>query len=104
MSDQPIVMLNALWFKKDGGRELYAKYLAAAKPYIEAVGGEKMQSYAPDRALIGEFDADLVFFVKYPSWDAFKQFAFGEEYQQNAVPLREAAIEKSLLIRCQPDD
>ena len=102
MSDQSIVMFNALWFKQDGGRELYAKYIDAAKPFIEAVGGKKLDDYEPDRAVIGEFDADLVFFVQYPSWKAFKQFMWNDDYREQAVPLREAAIEKSLLIRCQP--
>lgn len=102
MSDQTIVMFNALWFKKDGGREMYAEYLEAALPFVEAVGGKKLDSYEPDRSVIGEFDADLVFFIQYPSWDAFKQFMWNEEYQEKAVPLRESAIENSLLIRCNP--
>jgi uncharacterized protein (DUF1330 family) len=104
MTEQAIVMLNALWFKAEGGKELYAQYLEAATPFIEAVGGRKLPSYMPDRSVIGEFDADLVFFVEYPSWDAFKTFLWNEEYRERAVPLREAAIEKSLLIRCQPSD
>jgi len=102
MSDESIVMLNALWFKPEGGRELYAQYLDAALPFIEAVGGEKLPSYEPDRAVIGEFDADLVFFIRYPSWEAFKKFLCNEEYREKAVPLREAAITSSLLIRCRP--
>ena len=101
-SDQSIVMLNALWFKPEGGRELYKQYLETALPFIHAVGGEKLESYEPDRALIGEFDADLVFFIRYPSWEAFKQFLWNEEYQATAVPIREAAISHSLLIRCRP--
>lgn len=102
MTDK-IVMLNALWFKADGGRERYAEYAKAAAPYVKAVGGKSLPAYKPDRAVIGEFDADLVFFVEYPSWEAFKTFLWNEEYRKNAMPLREGAIEKSLLIRCQPE-
>lgn len=32
MADEKVYMLNALWFKKDGGAEKYAEYAAAAGP------------------------------------------------------------------------
>jgi len=100
MSDEKVYMLNALWFKADGGRETYKEYVKLASPFIAAVGGKKIESYQPDKALIGEFDADLVFFVEYPSWTAFKEFVGNQDYQQNAVPIREKALANSLLIRC----
>ncbi|MEM7359187.1 MAG: DUF1330 domain-containing protein [Pseudomonadota bacterium] len=100
MSDESIYMLNALWFKKDGGKELYQQYLDAALPFINAVGGRKLDSYVPDRNVIGEFDADLVFFIEYPSWEAFKEFMWNPDYRSDVVPLRENAITNSLLIRC----
>ena len=92
-------MLNALWFKPDGGDAQYRKYLRAALPLIKQVGGRKLKSFVTDRAVIGEFDADLVFFIEYPNWDAFKEFANGPEYHKIAF-LRENALEKSILIRC----
>ncbi len=92
-------MLNALWFKPDGGEQLYKEYLDLAIPMIEAVGGRKLKSFVPDRAIIGEFDADLVFFIEYPSWQAFRTFANSAEYHAIAYK-REEAITNSLLIRC----
>lgn len=100
MSDKKIYMLNALWFKEDGGEEMYQQYLSKAMPFITAVGGRKLDSYVPNRAVIGEFDADLVFFIEYPSWEAFKTFMWNPDYQREVVPLRENAIRNSLLIRC----
>lgn len=94
-----IYVLNALWFKPDGGAERYAKYLTKIVPLIEAAGGRKLHSLVPTRAMIGEFDADLMFFVEFPSWQAFKDFANTTEYHKLAH-LREDAIEKSLLVRC----
>lgn len=100
MKEQRVYMLNALWFKPDGGEQRYRAYLKAVAPLIEAVGGRRLKSFVPDRALIGEFDADLVFFVEYPNWDAFKQFANSPEYHKIAYIFTEA-VDNSLLIRCQ---
>lgn len=99
MKDQRIYMLNALWFRADGGEQRYREYLKVVSPLIEAVGGRRLKSFAPDRALIGEFDADLVFFVEYPNWEAYKQFANSAEYHKIAY-MRTEALENSFLIRC----
>jgi len=99
-ANEKIYMLNALWFKPDGGWEKYKEYLQAAEPHVRKYGGRKLgETFIPKQAIIGEFDADLVFFVEYPSFDAFQQFISDPEYQK-VQPLREEAITKSLLIRC----
>lgn len=97
--DQPIYMLNALWFKKAGGREKYLEYSAAVAPLLEKVGGEPAPAYKPEKALIGEFNPDVFFVVKYPSVAAFESMVTSEEYQA-IRHLREEAIDNSLLIRC----
>jgi uncharacterized protein (DUF1330 family) len=99
MADEKIYMLNALWFKKDGGKEKYAEYVAAAGPFVSELGGRMLDGFTPDMALIGKWDPDLFFIVEWPSWDAFTQLPKSEGYQQIAH-LREDAIEDSLLIRC----
>lgn len=96
-------MLNALWFKANGGEARYRKYMKAASPLMKRVGGRRLKRFVADRAVIGEFDADLIFFVEYPNWQAFKDFANSADYHKIAY-LREEALEKSLLIRCvRPD-
>lgn len=99
VEDERVYMLNALWFKADDGEKRYRDYWKLAMPMIEAVGGRKLKSFVPDRALIGEFDADLVFFVEYPNWAAFKQFANSPEYHKIAY-IRNESLSNSLLIRC----
>jgi uncharacterized protein (DUF1330 family) len=99
MPDEKIYMLNALWFKKDGGAHKYAEYAAAAAPFVAELGGKLVESYAPDFALIGEWDPDLFFVVEWPSWDAFTQLPQNSGYQKIAH-LREEALGKSLLLRC----
>ncbi len=92
-------MLNAVWFKQDGGETRYREYMRLVAPLIAEVGGRKLKSFVPGRELIGEFDADLVFFVEYPNWQAFKDVANSAEYHKFAY-IREEAVEKQLLIRC----
>lgn len=100
MADAKIYMLNALWFKKDGGARKYAEYAVAAGPFVAEVGGKLVESYAPELAVIGEWDPDMFFVVEYPSWDAFTKLRQSAGYLK-IVHLREEALEKSLLIRCQ---
>ena len=99
MGDQPIYMLNVLWFDPDGGRERYDAYLEAAGPIVARYGAKKLDSYLPEQAMIGEFDADLLFVVEWPSWETFQAFINDSEFQATRQ-LREEAITKSLLIRC----
>ena len=105
MSEPPsekVYMLNALWFKPDGGAEKYREYMAAVAPFVLKYGGQKLDAYTPVQAIIGDFDADLVFFVAWPDWESFTAFVTDPDFQNEAQPLRDAAIEKSLLIRCAP--
>jgi len=92
-------MLNALWFKPDGGEQIYRDYMKAFMPLVKLAKGRKLKSFIADRAIIGDFDADLIYFVEFPSWQAFKDFANSADYHKLAY-MREAALEKSLLIRC----
>ena len=97
--DKPIYMLNALWYKPDGGKETYREYLKAAGPVMLKHGGEKLDSYIPETAIIGDFDADLLFIVKWPSKKVFHEFVNDPEYQAISH-LREDAIVNSLLVMC----
>ena len=95
--------MNVLWFKGEVGEQRYRDYLKVVNPLIKEVGGRRLKSFMPDRELIGEFDADMIFFVEYPDWSAYKQFANSPKYHQIAY-IREEAVEKCLLIRCvRPD-
>lgn len=104
MTQIPIYMLNVLWFKPSGGREKYLRYTRAIRPLLKKVGARKLKGFVPRRAIVGQLDADLVFFVEFPSWVAYKQFANSAEYHQIAH-LKTEALENSLLIQCsRPND
>jgi len=97
--DERFHMLNVLWFKPEGGAEKYNEYLQAAGPFVLKHGGKSEGRYVPEANLIGEFDADLVFFVEWPSQQAFLEFIQDPGYQA-VSHLRKEAIRDSLLIRC----
>jgi uncharacterized protein (DUF1330 family) len=97
--DERLYMLNVLWFKQEGGAEKYQEYIRAAGPYVAKHGGKSDGAYVPDANIIGEFDADLVFFVEWPNLNAFTEFIQDPGYQ-TISHLRTEAIRNSLLVRC----
>jgi uncharacterized protein (DUF1330 family) len=99
MAGDKVYLLNALWFKKPDGAAQYAEYGAAAAPFVEALGGKRVDGFVPTEALIGDWDPDLFFIVEWPDWETFQKLPRDEGYQKIAH-LRERGLEKSLLIRC----
>ncbi len=96
---EKVYMLNALWFKEDGGAEKYSEYGAAAAPFVQALGGRMVEGYQPREAIIGSWDPDVFFMVEWPDWESFKKLGEDEGYRKIAH-LRDEALHKSLLIRC----
>jgi uncharacterized protein (DUF1330 family) len=97
--EEPVYMLNALWFKKNGGQEKYLEYGAAAIPLLNQVGAEVKEYFHPQKSIIGEWDPDAFFLVKYPSKEAFEAMINSRAFQEISH-LREEALEKSLLVSC----
>lgn len=100
MSDDKVYMLNVLWFQPDGGAKRYNQYLRETATVFSKYGGRKLDSYEPQQAIIGDFDADLIFIVEWPSWESFQAFIADPDYQP-LREIRESAITNSLLVRCQ---
>ena len=95
-----IYMLNALWFKPDGVHNKYKEYMKSVSPLLKKYGGRVHSDlYVPQAAIIGEFDADMIFFIEWPDWPTFMNFANDPDYE-SIRQLREDAITNSLLIRC----
>ncbi len=95
----PVVMLNLLRFKPDGGRESYAKYSKAlADTYLARYGGEVLYAGDGSTALVAEdgqaWDAVLV--VRYPSREAFSKMVADREYQQ-VTHFRTEALDEAVL-------
>ena len=98
--DDKIYMLNALWFKPEGGFEKYQEYSRAVMPFLEKYGGRKLkETFIPEQAFIGDFDADMVFFVEWPNLETFQKFVADPDFQP-VSKIREEALTNSLLIQC----
>lgn len=92
----PVVMLNLLKFKPDGGATEYAKYGAAVAPILEKFGARVIFSARAEFCLIGNADWDAVAIVEYPRRDALISMVGSEEYQAIAHH-REAGLEGQVL-------
>ncbi len=78
---RPLVMLNLLAFRPEGGRERYEEYGAAVAPLLEKAGGRIVFLGQPAQALLGEGSWDLVVLVEYPTRQAFLDMIGSAEYQ-----------------------
>ena len=92
----PVVMLNLLLFKPEGGEERYLEYGSAVAPLLEKAGGRIVFAGKPAPALLGDESWDLVALVEYPTRQAFLDMIASEEYQAIAH-LRTEALTKGEL-------
>lgn len=96
---QPVVMLNLLRFREDGGRERYAEYLVVATPIVARFGAEIVYVGNGLPALSAEPGQawDAVALVRYPNRQAFADMAMDADYRDKAAPMREAALAEAVL-------
>jgi len=94
--DGPVVMVNLLKFKPDGGAESYSKYAAATAKFLLAVGGRLIYRGRYRMPVIGDEDWDEILLVEYPSIAAFFDMQRNMDYQA-VVPLRTEALSDSRL-------
>ena len=92
----PVVMLNLLALRPDGGRARYEEYGVAVAPLLERAGGRILYLGEPDAALLGEGRWDLAILVEYPSRQAFLDMVGSPEYLAIAH-LRSEALTKGEL-------
>ena len=106
--DKPVAMVNVIKFRNktpDGteeGKAAYKRYITAATPFMEAVGGKMIWRGKPAGVVIGNDDTkpDLMFIVEYPSIDAFFAMIKNPEYQK-ITHLRGISLEIGNLIACE---
>jgi uncharacterized protein (DUF1330 family) len=94
----PVVMLNLLKFKAEGGRESYAAYMRALTDYTAKIGAEVVYLGDTSTTLVAPaaHDWDAVLLVRYPSREAFSKMVADPEYQA-VTHLRTAALEEAVL-------
>jgi uncharacterized protein (DUF1330 family) len=94
----PVVMLNLLRFRPDGGRERYMEYASRAIPIAERFGADALYVGDGDRALVAEEGQawDAVVLMRYPSRQAFADMVRDPEYRATAH-LRTEALTEAVL-------
>ncbi len=94
----PVVMLNLLRFRPDGGRAAYAQYVAHFAETAQPFGAEVVYAGDGGDALVAEdgqaWDAVLV--VRYPSRKHFSDMVRDPDYQQGSH-LRTGALVEAVL-------
>lgn len=97
----PVVMINLLRFRPDGGAAAYAHYGEGVIPCLGRVGARVLWQGRPDSVVIGEQPDlwDAVVLVEYPSRRAFLEMVSSAEYQAIAGR-RTTALDDSRLIAC----
>lgn len=96
LTEGPVLMLNLLAFKPDGGAERYGEYAAAVAPLLERAGARIVTSGLGSEALIGGEGWDAVALVEYPTRGAFLEMISSPEYLEIAH-LRTEALTRSEL-------
>ena len=96
--DEPVVMLNLLRFKLDGGRDRYFEYVEAMAPVMPKYGLELVYVGSGDMPLAAEpgQEWDAVVLVRYPSRQAFADMVRSPEYQAVEHLRAEGLIEATL--------
>ncbi|EPX63449.1 hypothetical protein D187_005855 [Cystobacter fuscus DSM 2262] len=94
----PVVMLNLLRFRPDGGRQRYLEYLQMAGPLVARYGAEIL--YAGDGMVPLAAEPgqawDTVALVRYPSRRAFANMLADPAYAL-ADPVRMSALSEAVL-------
>ena len=84
-SGEPVVMVNLLKFKEQGGRDHYLDYSRAVQPHLDRVGGTVRYAGASPVNVIGDGETpwwDAILVVEYPSTAAFTDMVTDPGYQQ----------------------
>ena len=94
----PVVMLNLLRFRPDGGRERYADYLEHFRRTAAPHGAEVIYVGEGSTALVADPGQswDAVLLVRYPSRQAFSEMVRDPEYSAG-THLRTEALEEAVL-------
>ena len=102
-ADGPVVMLNLLKFKPDGGQASYRKYTEAVAPLLAEVEGEVVYMGRGAELVIGteDDDWDLVVVVRYPSRGHMLKMATSGAYAE-IKHLRDDSLSRSVLLATDP--
>lgn len=99
-ADAPVVMVNLLQFKQEGGLERYLQYGREVAPHLERVGATIRYGGTAPAVVIGDGQRpwwDAILIVEYPTPAAFIEMVTDAEYIK-VHEHRAAALERGDLI------
>jgi uncharacterized protein (DUF1330 family) len=99
-ADEPVLMVNLLKFKTNGGLESYLRYTQEATPHLQRVGATVRSAGTMPGVVIGEGEQpwwDAILVVEYPTPQAFLDMVMTPEYA-NVHEHRAAGLERGDLI------
>ena len=99
----PVLILNLLDFKPDGGRERYEEYARAIAPLLDRAGARVVLAATGNAAVIGPSKWDAVAVVEYPTRQAFLEMVGSPGYREVAH-LRSESLERTELHPLDPAD
>lgn len=82
-ADEPVVMINLLQFRADGGRQSYIRYAQEVTPHLQRVGGTVRYAGVSPSMVIGDGEKpwwEAIIVVEYPSPAAFLDMVSNEDY------------------------
>lgn len=82
-ADAPVVMVNLLKFKPEGGLQSYLQYGQEVVPHLERVGATLRYAGGAPSVVIGEGERpwwDVILIVEYPTPQAFIDMVTTQEY------------------------
>jgi uncharacterized protein (DUF1330 family) len=96
--DGPLVMLNLLKFKPDGGQESYDEYGRGFSEVMKDVDVKVHYAGKVLMPLIGDGDWDMILLVEYPSKEDFLKMAANPEYREAAKSRTAALLDSRLYV------
>lgn len=99
-ADAPVVMVNLLKFKDEGGLERYLQYGREVAPHLERVGATIRYGGTAPAVIIGDGQQpwwDAILIVEYPTPAAFIEMVTDADYAK-VHEHRAAALERGDLI------
>ncbi len=97
----PVVMLNLLKFKADGGEEAYGKYADGVGKIVASYGGKVIYVGRAAELMVGSEEWDAVALVQYPTRKALMDMFNSPEYQA-IHPYRDEGLERTVLYATDP--
>ena len=99
-ADEPLLMVNLLKFKTNGGLESYLRYTQEVAPHLQRVGATLRYAGTAPAQVIGEGERpswDAILVVEYPTPQAFLDMVTTPEYAA-VHEYRAAGLERGDLI------